>query len=157
MKNIFLTLPLSCLFFGFASCDSGSSSSSFTSVGDPAVDSVLQVYLNEFLVEADKRGIDLNGGRLGSLTIRFGDLEPGTLGLCSASSQENVVTVSNEATEDQYRWIVVHELGHCVLRIDHRDDVLSVMNSALSFRRLNNLGEEAVYDEFFQEQFFEGF
>ncbi len=155
MKNLFLILPLY-LFF-LVSCDSGSSDSLSSSIGNSEVDPRLQVYLDEFLTEADRRGVTVNGNRLSTLSIQFGELESGTLGICSSSSRENVITVSTEATEDQFRWVVVHELGHCILRMEHRDNTLSAMNSALSLRRLDSLGEEAVYNEFFQERFFEAY
>ena len=156
MKKVIVFLPI-CLLF-FTSCDSGSSDSSISSgIGSTSVDSRLQVYFDEFLSEADKRGVALNGNRLSNLQIEFGDLDAGTLGTCTTGGLDNVIIISNDATEDQYRWVVIHELGHCILRIEHRNDILSIMNSSLRLNQLNRQDEEALFDEFFQEQFFESF
>jgi len=155
MKNLFLILPLSLLLF--VSCDSGSSGSSSSSIASSNVDARLQVYLNEFMAEAGKRGVALNGNRLSRLDIQFGELEQGTLGTCSSSSEKNEITINNDINQSQIRWVVMHELGHCILRIEHRDNVLSVMNSVLRQPQLERLGDDAAFDEFFQEQFFEAF
>ena len=156
MKSLFLLLPI-CLLC-LASCDSSSSDAGgISGFLDSPVDPELQVYLNEFLVEADKRGVAINGDRMSRLVIEFGDIESDALGICSTGLLTNTITISNDATPDQYRWVVIHELGHCILRMEHRDNTLSLMNSTLRLGLLDSLDETAVFDEFFQEQFFEGY
>lgn len=158
MKNLYL-LVLVCLAI-FTSCDSDSDSSTpiiTTNAPSSNIDSRLQVYLDEFIIEAGKRGVALNADRLSRLDIQFGVLDSDTLGTCSSSSEKNTITINNNITQSQLRFTVIHELGHCILRIDHRDDVLSIMNSTLREAELANLGDEAAFDELFQERFFEAF
>jgi len=164
MKTILaalLSIPIGLLFI--ASCDSGGSDSgindtTITFDNDIRVDPVLQPYLENFLDAAAARGINLNSNRLANLTLRFGALDPGTLGICSSNnSNRNDITVNENSSERSLRWIVYHELGHCILRMNHRDDFLSIMNTALFTIRLDLLGEEAAFDEFFREEFFEEF
>lgn len=165
MKTILaaiLAIPIGLLFI--ASCDSGGGGDSgidetiITSDIDIRVDPVLQPYLENFLDAAAARDIDLNSNRLANLTLRFGILEAGTLGICSSNNSNlNDIIVSESASERSLRWIVYHELGHCILRMNHRDDFLSIMNTALFTIRLDLIGEDAAFDEFFQEEFFEEF
>lgn len=62
--------------------------------------------------------------------IKFGDLPEGVIGLCEANSVKFKVTIDEEfwnrkevlvdKESDRYQ-LVMHELTHCMLRLDHID------------------------------------
>lgn len=74
-----------------------------------------------------------------NLIARFGTLKSPIVGLCQTGGLTPVVTIdpTHWATigESQREELIFHELGHCVLDRDHRDDRLidgcpaSIMNS----------------------------
>lgn len=86
---------------------------------DQSIDPVLNVYYQEFLNEAHNREIDL---------VFYGSINFSTdgawAGWCSEISNGygNILINSNlwvDYTDDQRRWLVFHELGHCLLGRDH--------------------------------------
>ena len=161
MKLLFSLIPtcfISLLLLG--SCDSDSSSSNIDiSNVDPTqrIHPQLQPYLNQFIQEAIDRGVPLNTNRMDNLIMRFEDLPAGTLGTCGTGNGLNEIIISNTISSTQYKWVAIHELGHCILRMLHRDDTLSIMNSTSRQSRLNQIGDQAAFDEFFQERFYEAY
>lgn len=153
MKFFFMILPL--VLLGFSSCDNDSSSSS--SITQGSIDPRFQPFVNEFISEASQRGVSLNSNRLFSLVVKFGALDANTLGTCTSGGNTNEITINNQIADNQIRWVVIHELGHCLLRMEHRNDVLSIMNSVLRQRQLDAWSSKAAFDEFFQPRFFEAF
>lgn len=106
------------------------------------VDERLWSYFADFEKEALSRGkvIDIRALKITGLVAEIA--EPGVLGQCRYSTQR-----PREVTVDETFWknspklyrefVVFHELGHCVLDRDHKEDMdhagqcLSIMRSGL--------------------------
>ena len=122
----------------------------------------LKPHFYTFLEEADKRGIAINPERVANLSIRFADLPSGTTGLCTTSELDGraeivEIQISSSLRGGNLEWVVIHELGHCLLHMQHRETLLSVMNSAIFTSELNQKDREQIFDEFFDPQYFEKF
>ena len=157
MKKIYL---LSALFIlALPSCDSGGNSdASVAETFEQRVDAELQVHLDTFLREAAVRSIDLNQNRLDVLTMQFGPLDNNVLGTATTLNDTIADVVINENLRGvDVEFTAIHELGHAILHMDHRDDVLSIMNSFSTDAFLALRSDQENFDEFFQEQFFEAF
>ncbi len=132
-----------------------------TPENDPiTVDTELQSYFNSFIAEGAKRGVSVDLSEIYGLIEEID--EENVAGQCSYSSAHpNRIIIDKsywERASIAYRELVVfHELGHCSLMRDHRDDsspngiCQSIMNSGLSDCRLlyNDQNREAYLDELF--------
>lgn len=116
------------------------------------VDKGLQVYLDKFMEEAKKRGINVTSE---NLILKFGSTTEQICGRCVKAKNEGQRTVTiidnltcwQQAPYENREALVFHELGHCLLGRVHRDDLLpngiesSIMNS-----KGNGFYEPCVYD-----------
>jgi hypothetical protein len=90
---------------------------------DPTFDEQVQVYLHY------KPGNKLNY----DIPIGFGELDGNTVGLCTrwSNGYRQIIIDEyywyNQASEDQKRSLIAHELGHCDLNRDHSSLVSSIM------------------------------
>ncbi len=154
----------------YCSCDSDSSDSVRTGLNpiftpSPTtppvnIDAELQQYLNTFITEAAARNVTLNTQRMANLTLKFGPLDPGTLGECATDPGDLTfieVVINETLRGSNPEWTTIHELGHCILRMEHRDDVLSIMNAFDSDAQLDAANRVTIFDEFFDAQYFEQF
>jgi len=162
-KNLLLRLgsliKLS-LLLSFTSCDSGdSSSSNNTQIEvegvDPTagearrvpefVDPALEVHLNRFLDEMEAREIpfDVTG-----LTLRFAEQDENIAGICIPSLGQVEVDFFFLFDDTNLEELVFHELGHCILGMEHRDN--SIMKEDGAFIGVN----AATLDEFFTPELF---
>jgi len=152
-------ISILCLYL--ISCDSGDNNGNQESLETPKGDiteTQLMTHLNTFLEEASKRDIALNPERIANLTIRFAPLEPGVTGLCTSKSDGYTeIKIASALIGTNTKWVVIHELGHCILNMLHRDTALSVMNSAINEPALDQADREQIFDEFFDPQYFEKF
>lgn len=82
------------------------------------------VYVDRFFKEGRTRGFKQNKFDF-NINIQFGDIE--SFGLCATNSGD--ITIDREtwnASNDEKReWVIFHELGHCILGREHRDEVSS--------------------------------
>lgn len=128
----------------------------------PEVDERLWSHFEAFEAEAAERGISIDLAVAGITGVIESIAEQHVAGRCNYSQVlPGLVTVDKEFWERSapiYReFIVFHELGHCYLHLDHREEVdqngicLSLMRSGLEDCRDNyNLGtREAYLDELF--------
>lgn len=123
----------------FTSCESDFGSRSFGG-GNPDntqtstqtftnVDSDLWVYFSNFEEEARARGFnfDLNDLKITGVIDHISD--EGVAGTCQYGNHIAHVTVDktfwNSASMGYREYVVFHELGHCVLHRDHREDAYS--------------------------------
>jgi hypothetical protein len=81
-------------------------------------------YVDMFFVEGNQRGLNINLDEL-DLIIQFGTLSGTTAGQCSF--QSNTVTIDqnkwDSMTEEKKVWLIFHELGHCILDRQHKNDI----------------------------------
>lgn len=122
----------------------------------------LDKFYADFEYEASLRGVDINIENL-DLISRIEEIEEeGVAGTCHFNShQSNIVTIDqsfwNSASSNQKEMVVFHELGHCVLGRDHREEennenaCLSIMNSGTTGCQIfyNETNREYYLDELF--------
>lgn len=79
-------------------------------------------------------------------------LPEGVAGRCSMSFSSPKITVNvvtwGLISEERKEMLIFHELGHCILGLDHEDDYLAVMNTNLPTSYFNNRVE--MLTEFFK-------
>ena len=82
-----------------------------------------QSYVDMFFAEGNQRGLNTNLDDV-DLRIQFGTLSGTTAGQCSF--QSNTVTIDqnkwNSMTEEKKVWLIFHELGHCILDRQHKNE-----------------------------------
>lgn len=99
----------------------------------------LQTYVKEFIADAKARGIELSDD---NLTIDFkghlSNTHDGlvTIGMCLPFlfSKREVFIDPNHwafASPIERKVLIYHELGHCLLGLEHRDDGPHIMNSII--------------------------
>ena len=158
---------ISILCLHLISCDSGDVNSNQEGVENPNTGDItagditetqLMAHFNTFEEEAAKRDIALNPERIANLSIKFAPLEPGVTGLCTSKSDGYTeIKIASSLRGTNTEWVVIHELGHCILNMLHRDTALSIMNSAINESALDQADREQLFDEFFDLQYFERF
>jgi hypothetical protein len=104
------------------------------------IDADFLVYVKSFVEEAKKRGIVIKEE---NLIIKFGNTPDDICGQCKnpQNGGQRIITISQDADcwtqmpKENQEALVFHELGHCFLGRQHRDDLLpngdpaSIMNS----------------------------
>ena len=116
----------------------------------------LQPYVNSFLQEGNKRSIPVY---IENLIATFGVMEDDTWGTCHFNNDVPYITISADAwhgiVETSKEILMYHELGHCLLGRNHRNDKdmaginVSIMGEyALQYRHY-----EARRDDFVNELF----
>ena len=129
----------------------------------PNVQPELRPFFLAFEEEATERGISINLTELG-ITGNIVNLGGGgVIGLCRRNDNEpNRIAVDPVAWQngtDAFRELVVfHELGHCVLDREHRDEqengvCLSIMHSGLTDCTVS-LEDTVIREEYIDELFF---
>jgi len=133
----------------------------------PGVDPVLWPYFRAFEGEGASRGLNIDLKSI-EITGVIEELEEeGVAGQCSyASHRPNHIVIDRQFwmnSSDLYKeFVVFHEIGHCFLLRDHREDqytngtCVSIMRSGLGDCRDNyNPSNRAFYlDELFNPQLF---
>lgn len=94
---------------------------------DVVIDPELQPYVDSFLSEASKRGIDIDLQEDGLDIFFEEDISTADYaGICRYRLGANEIGIDREvwdrSSEDRKQWLVFHELGHCVLDRSHRND-----------------------------------
>ncbi|MEM9921916.1 MAG: hypothetical protein AAF990_27675 [Bacteroidota bacterium] len=131
------------------------------------VDTRLWSYFDRFEEEARSRGVAVDLASRG-ITGGISDLEgEHVAGQCNYNFRTpNHITVDQEfwdRSSDRFKeFIIFHELGHCYLFRDHREDshangrCVSLMRSGLGncWDAYNNLNREAYIDELFRPEDF---
>jgi hypothetical protein len=123
-----------------------------------------QEFVDEFFYQGNLRGRNLHAVNF-NFIIRFGETDDrGFAGQCKY--RNNIITIRPETWEriDYYEkeWLVFHELGHCILNREHRNEesgtseCLSIMhgdenNFNCSTNLYSNYWREYYLDELFDE------
>ena len=150
----------------FFSCEKETTIEMDNTLADVASD--LQTYFDRFEVEAQLRGLSINLQELG-INGTIADISgENVAGMCTYSSEHpSLVTVDSdywqEATNLGKEFIVFHELGHCALGRDHREDdnenglCLSIMRSGTGgcIDAYSTTNRTAYLNELFDSQFFD--
>lgn len=110
---------LSLVFFILFSCSE--------TANDVVIDPELQPYVDRFLAEGSKRGVDIDLTESGLDMFFEEDIStPDYAGICRYRLGANEIGIDKEqwdqSTESRKEWLVYHELGHCVLDRSHRND-----------------------------------
>ena len=135
-------------------------------VQEPSIDVEVQVYVDRFVEEAYKRGVEVDISQLG-ISVREDIYPVQAAGAChffSASEHPHIyidTTSLNWQHSDYTReMLVFHELGHCLLNREHKEDLLENGNYASLMRsdkgvlygsRLNSYKRAYYLDELFNE------
>lgn len=121
-------------------------------------------YVDMFFEEGNQRGLNVNLSDI-DLELRFGT-QSGTIA-ATCSQRDNVIMIDeakwNEMSEEKKTWLIFHELGHCVLDREHRndrtnnDDCISIMRGAEdNFDCSANLYSSKWWDYYLDELFDQG-
>jgi len=127
------------------------------------VDTPLQAYFNRFIDEAAIRGLDVTYAT-SQVDATISDIaEPNVIGQCSwnQTHQHSITLDKNywsKANELQREFVVFHELGHCVLGLDHVDNTdaygncTSIMTSGTGDCRVlyTNNNRSRLLDDLFE-------
>jgi hypothetical protein len=128
----------------------------------------LMVYVNEFLDEAELRGINLRRNfDIRNINVApDSELEPQTIGVCITRSRINLSGVYQwrqilvresyfkKYKNDPYemRMLMFHELGHCILDRDHSDHLIMQATA----KTISATYLERYWDHHVDELFFPG-
>lgn len=117
MKSAFVILIT---LLTLASCSKDSNES------NPAIASELQSYFDDFAQEGRARGINIDYSTIDISAYVTQIEETGVVGQCARYSNGMAeVTVDQPfwrvATQWQRELVMFHELGHCILHLDHND------------------------------------
>lgn len=88
------------------------------------IDPELAPYVNDFISLAASSGIELSNTKL---NVEFGVLAAPNKGICKKNSaqitmdREHWISLDNESK----RWLMYHELGHCLGNLDHDSNFFS--------------------------------
>lgn len=118
-----------------------------------SIDKDLEVYIKSFINEANKRGIEIKAE---NLILKFGSTSEEICGQCSKlpTSGQRTIIINNDmvcwktAVDQNREALVFHELGHCMLDRNHRDEnfpndiPVSIMNSNF---QVSGLYEPCIY------------
>lgn len=118
-----------------------------------SIDKDLEVYMSSFINEAQKRGIDIKAE---NLILKFGSTSEEICGQCSKipKNGQRTIIINNDlicwktAVDQNREALIFHELGHCILDRNHRDENLpngtpaSIMNSNF---QISGLYEPCIY------------
>ena len=92
-------------------------------------------YVDEFFYQAHQRGLSLYPENL-NFSIQFGETDDELGGFCNTKG--NAITINVEDWEHrdhaEREHVIFHELGHCILNRNHRNDE-SVTNECFSYMR----------------------
>ncbi len=126
------------------------------------VDTSLQDYYERFIDEAAVRGLDIEDATY-QVNARIGEIsEPNVIGQCSWNQTHvhNILVDEDywrTASDLQREFLMFHELGHCVLGLDHNDSAdargncSSIMSSGTGNCRVlyTNTNRKILLDELF--------
>lgn len=92
------------------------------------VDNSLLPYYNMFMDDAVKREIKI----LPNVVIKFEKLKWPRIGQCNWYAETPIVSIDpdywNKTSECRKKLIMYHELGHCMLFLDHDDNYSTIYN-----------------------------
>lgn len=126
------------------------------------VDTSLQDYYERFIDEAFARGLDVEAATY-QVNARIGEIpEPNVIGQCSWNQTHvhNILVDEDywrTASDLQREFLMFHELGHCVLGLEHNDaadvrgNCASIMSSGTGTCRViyTNANRKVLLDELF--------
>lgn len=129
------------------------------------VETPLQAYFDRFIDEAAYRGLDVTYAT-SQVDAHIGEItEPNVIGQCSWSqNQAHSITLDQQywrsANDLQREFVVFHELGHCVLGLQHLDNAdangncLSIMTSGTGDCRVlyNHSNRDRMLDDLFETE-----
>jgi hypothetical protein len=108
-----------------------------------------QTYLTDFEADAKRFGRDVNTD---SISISFGDTgSPNNGAICHTGSKEIIVQKALWDVDDdtERKIIVYHELGHCVLGLDHSTE-LGIMYPSRVPEVVYKLNPDSFLTKFFE-------
>ena len=141
------------IFLTIVSCDS-SNDREGNMVTSFQIDAELNQHLELFLREASKKNIEINSTLLGKMDLEFRDLPLNVLGTSRETKEGRIEIFINSSIQNgNSKWVTLHELGHGLLGMKHRDTPLSIMNPINVDELLEAEDPEKVFDEFFQKKY----
>ena len=140
MKNILLVFFLTLVSFGFSQKNG------------PYIDPILQNDVNKWIADAEAYDAKWykEFSKFDSIIVEdFPDDH--ILGYCDDYSGKIMISRSVVGDPWLLRFVIYHELGHCILNYRHVCDRISIMNPAINFypRALYDLIWEALVRDFF--------
>jgi hypothetical protein len=97
----------------------------------PDVDFELRPFYDDFYSTLERYHIDSYDKVVDAyLVSELADCTDKTVGICYSGSKRSKILISNEhwskASIPYKRWLIFHELGHCALGLDHREQQLDI-------------------------------
>ena len=140
MKNILLVFFLTLVSFGFSQKNG------------PYIDPILQNDVNKWIVDAENYDAKWyrEFSKFDSIVVEdFPDDH--ILGYCDDYSGKIMISRSVVGDPWLLRFVVYHELGHCILGYNHVCDRIAIMNPAINFypRELYDLVWDGLVRDFF--------
>lgn len=90
------------------------------------------------------------------LVVEFGTLNKETLGICYTGAETPRIVLDHNSWDkmdkDTREVLVFHELGHCILDLNHDNSKPAVMNSFLMMGSLYNYNRKLLLDELFKHE-----
>lgn len=155
VKYTFIAVVLAFFSLMLCCCDSSDSSVLDPAGGELSAEQALVSGLQFFLDEAKARNVYIDPLDIERLDLISRNMPPGVLGSCRETKEGRLeVAISGDIHDEDLEWIILHELGHCLLGMVHRDGNISLMNTEYVAARLTGLSRKAILDEFFQPEFF---
>lgn len=125
----------------------------------PPQTSDITSYVNAFIAQASAHHVDI-AETVSEVTIALGDvsdLGDKVIGACFMDTGNIILSAKfwAEASQIQREMLVFHELGHCALKRQHRDDMadsirpISIMNPTILAERDYKANRSKYLDELF--------
>ncbi len=89
--------------------------------------------LDEFMQEAAKRGIFPNRNYIHIETVEPNEDNKAYYGLCEGYANAQHITLVSDIPPAKLRLVLFHELGHCVLGIEHSEDAHDIMYHTMTW------------------------
>lgn len=118
---------------------------------NPELMPMVQTFLNEGIKRGKYYSVD-------NINIDYGTLNGGIVGTCQRGLDYKKITIDKNFwlyNEQSREMIMIHELGHCVLNLNHNDKYengipISIMNTYLFNYSIFQVYRDFYYDELFQ-------
>lgn len=127
-KALFSKSIYFCIFLIIASCSSNEPVTNppiNTTKTYPLVDEKLWPFFEQFEAEAKQRGFSINLVTQ-QIQARIEPIPAPNVGLCNRATNNRVIVIDQDFWENRSELkrelLVFHELGHCSLNLEHRED-----------------------------------
>lgn len=145
MKTVILTILA---LMALAGCN-GCAKPDTLGSQDPALESEFKADFAKDLKAATGHDIDF-----GNIQVYFYEgSRKGDVGLCSTAMEGKAMSIQKQVNKQIMYLVFIHEVGHCIYGLKHRDDKPAIMNSKFTsdleniFANFNTLEKQRLIKE----------